>query len=301
MWKNASRDHVNEISTILKSLRLRATKSLEIELDANVDKEEMRAYLLGTLDVDRRTMFEERLRREPELHEELLAAEAELIDEYLAGDLSEVEQYQFETHFAPIDGREKKIRFGTLLNRYAGEVEPGPVLVDQAGQTAPAKKRFSFFLPFMSPRALAFGAVLVASVTVALLYWQATKRTAEQQALEQGESRTIVATLAPGLTRSAGTTNRVTVPPRGPFQVKLRLELTNASFDSYKSQLFRESKSLLTTGELKKEPSGAQQVVPVVIAGEYLSPGDYQLKLSGVLDSGADEFIDNYSFRITTD
>ena len=32
--------------------------------------------------------------------------------------------------------------------------------------------------------------------------------------------------------------------------------------------------------------------------GEMLSPGDYQVKLSGVLDSGADEFIDNYSFRV---
>ena len=46
---------------------------------------------------------------------------------------------------------------------------------------------------------------------------------------------------------------------------------------------------------------GAQQVVPVIIAGEILSPGDYQLKFSGVLDSGADEYIDNYAFRVTSD
>lgn len=263
----------------------------------------MRAYLLGTLEANRRTIFEERLLREEELYEELLAAEEELIDEYVSGELSKLEQRQFETHFAIGAERQKKVRFGTQLKRFATSHpatwadEPA----DQAETTAPAKKRFSFFLPLIHRPALAFGALLVAALTVALLYTLTMKETAEQQALDQGQPPTIVATLSPGLTRSAGTTNRVTVPPKGPFQVKLRLELTNASFNNYKSQLFRESEPLLTRDKLTIEASGRQQVVPVVIAGEILSPGDYRLKLSGVLDSGADEFIDNYSFRITSD
>lgn len=263
----------------------------------------MRAYLLGTLDEDRRAEFEERLLREPEVYEELFAAEEELIDESIAGDLSEVDQHQFDRYFAiTAEGREK-VRFGTLLKRYAdSHPAPFPVVVGHAKKTAHAKKRFSFFLPVMRRPMLASGVVLVAGFAILTLFWLITKKTAEQQALEQGESQVIEATLAPaGLTRSGGTTNRVTVPPGGPFKVKLRLELTNAKFNNYKSQLFRESKSLLTEGNLKMEASGAQQVVPVVIAGEILSPGDYQLKLSGVLDSGADEFIDKYSFRVTTE
>jgi hypothetical protein len=47
------------------------------------------------------------------------------------------------------------------------------------------------------------------------------------------------------------------------------------------------------------ETKGAQQIVPLTITGERLSPGDYQVKLSGVSESGQDEFIDNYSFRVT--
>ena len=264
----------------------------------------MRAYLLGTLDPDRRTILEERLQREAELDEDLLAAEEELIDDYVAGNLSELDQHQFRTHYAITAERQKKLRFGTQLKRYASlhpVPDPEPVLVGQLETTAPAKERFPFFLPFMHRPALSFGAVLVASVAILLLWWFITKKPAEQHALEQGEPPIIVATLSPGLTRSGGTTNRVTVPPEGRFQVKLRLELTNANFDNYKSQLFRESKSLLTRDKLTMEASGAQQVVPVVIAGEILSPGDYKLKLSGVLNSGGDEFIDNYSFRITTE
>ena len=262
----------------------------------------MRAYLLGTLDTDRRTQFEERLLREPDVYEELLAAEEELIDEYVAGDLSELDQHQFVRHFASTAEGGENVRFGTLLKRYAdAHPAPFPLVIGHAQKTAPATTRFSFFLPLMRRPMLASGAVLVAFLAIFTLFWLITKKSAEQQALDQGESRVIEATLVPGLTRSEGTTNRVTVPPDGRFKVKLRLELTNANFNNYKSQLFRESKSLLTEGDLKMEASGAQQVVPVVIAGEFLSPGDYQLKLSGVLDSGADEFIDNYSFRVTAE
>ena len=262
----------------------------------------MRAYLLGTLDADQCTQLEERLLRDSEVCEELLAAKEELIDEHVAGNLSELDQRQFDKHLAITAEGRQKIRFATQLKRYAAS-HPAPplVAVGHTQKTAPVRKRFSFFLPFMRRPAFASGAVLVVGLAILTLCWINVKKTAEQQAYEQSEPRVIEATLSPGLTRSGGKTNRVTVPPKGPFKVKLRLELTNASFDHYKSQLFRESKSLLTEDNLKMEASGAQQVVPVVIAGEFLSPGDYQFTLSGVLDSGADEFIDNYYLRITTE
>lgn len=266
----------------------------------------MRDYLLGTLDADRRTKLDERLLHEPEIYEEVLAAEEELIDEYVAGDLSKLEQHQFETHFAITVERQQKVRFGSLLKKYA-TTHPSRIAddgvapaVDHNGKTAPAKKRLPFSLPLMRRPALAYSAAVALVLTV-LFFWVWSRRPAEYQVREQGDSELITATLTPGSTRSSGTTNRVKLPPKGRFRVRLDLELTNAGFSNYKSELFRESKSLLTNDELKMTARGAQQVVPVIIAGEILSPGDYQLKLSGVLDSGADEFIDNYSFRVTSD
>jgi hypothetical protein len=53
-----------------------------------------------------------------------------------------------------------------------------------------------------------------------------------------------------------------------------------------------------TRGELKLESKGEQYIVPLTITGEMLSPGDYEVKLCGVSESGANEFIEKYSFRV---
>jgi hypothetical protein len=47
------------------------------------------------------------------------------------------------------------------------------------------------------------------------------------------------------------------------------------------------------------EARGDHHVIPVVMSVATLSPGEYRLKLSGVQDSGMDQFVDNYSFRVT--
>lgn len=90
------------------------------------------------------------------------------------------------------------------------------------------------------------------------------------------------------------------MPPEG-VDVKLELEIANNTFQNYRSELFRESQSLGKQEELRMQARGDQQFVPVTLAGDLLSPGDYQVRLSGVLDSGQDEFIDNYSFRVVTE
>src|SRR5689334_4708283 len=79
----------------------------------------MRAFLLGTLDGDQKTQFEERILTEPGVYDELLLVEEELIDQYVAGDLSALERQQFENHFLITAERQKNLRFGKLLQKYA--------------------------------------------------------------------------------------------------------------------------------------------------------------------------------------
>ena len=139
-------------------------------------------------------------------------------------------------------------------------------------------------------------AIFAAFLGLILVCWFATRKPAERIA-QQHSSQVIAVTLMPGSMRSEGVTQRVRVPPKG-TDLKLELQLTNPSFHNYKSQLFRENESLQTADKLKMEAKGDQHIVPFTIAGDMLSPGDYQVKLSGVLDTGQDEFIDNYSFRV---
>lgn len=261
---------------------------------------EFKDYLLGTLEAERRTTVEEQILLDPSVYEELLAVEEELIDRYLHGGLTDLERQKFETHFLTTADRHKNLRFGKLLKRYMDAqpvVVPDPVAVRHTEQTVPAPSNFPVYLT-LSGRGRAIAAAIVIAACLGLFFtgWLVVRKSAENGA-RQNASRVMVVSLAPGSTRSDGA-QRVPVPPRG---VDLKLELeTNKRFPNYKSQLFRESEPL-QTDEMKMEVKGDHNVVPLTITGEKLSPGQYSVKLCGVSDSGAKEFIDNYSFRVTTE
>ena len=255
-----------------------------------IERQEMRAFLLGTLDGDQTTQFEERILTEPGVYEELLVVEEELIDQYVAGDLSALEQQQFESHFLITAERQKNLRFGKLLQKYAnshiGLTEAPPVPVQSLSLLRARSRRWAWVGIF---------AAVVGCAGIIFVRGLVNRR--EAASVEQAIPRVVV-TLLPGSTGTEGSNaQRVIVSPKG-GEVKLELELTNPTFRNYKSELFRENKSLQIADELRIEAKGEQHVVPFTVTGEMLSPGDYEVKLSGVLDSGANEFIDNYSFRV---
>lgn len=254
----------------------------------------MREFLLGTLDGVHKTQFEERILTEPGVYEELLVVEDELIGQYVAGDLSAVEQRQFENHFLITAERHKNLRFGKALQAYAisrlnlTERKQSPIPVHSFSLLRTPLRRWS---------TVAVLATVLGCAGIIFVRGLVNKREAAF-VVPQTSSRVVTVTLLPGTAGTEGSeTQRVIVSPKG-AEVKLELELSNPTFRNYKSELFRENKSLQVSDELTIEAKGEQRVVPFTITGEMLSPGDYQVKLSGVLDSGADAFIDNYSFRV---
>jgi hypothetical protein len=270
-------------------------------LNSNIDKQEMQSYLLGTLEADRRVKLEETILGEREVYEELLIVEQELIDQYLADELSGSEWQQFENHFLITAERQKNLHFGKLLKRYVDSQpqlvldEEIPTVISPIEKSAPAKRSFYFLSgPLANRPALALFALLVA-LGIIFLVWLAP-RNPEQDAHETAPPPLVI-TLAPGSLRSAGTTQPFHVQPKG-ADIKLQLELARPAFPKYRSQLLRESEMVQTTDELKSEAKGDQHIVPLTVPAEMLSPGNYQVRLSGVLNSGQDEFIDNYSFRV---
>ena len=274
----------------------------ETELNTTADNQEIRHYLLGSLDGDRKTPLEERILSEPDAYDaELTIIEDELIHDYAFGGLSELERQQFETHFVLTAQRQKDLRFAQLLARYV-KTQPVPVpqkniaaaAIPHVEKVAPAHISSTFsLLPANRWPVLVFCIAGVVLLGITLLSWIAFRRP-PLQSVQQRAEPVVVLTLAP---ESNTTGKQVNVPPKG-YDLKLELELANASFRNYKSELFKENKSLQTRGELKIESKGEQYVVPLTITGEMLSPGDYEVKLSGVSESGADAFIEKYSFRV---
>jgi hypothetical protein len=271
-------------------------------LNPNVHKEELRDYLLGTLDKALKTELEERILYGPEVYEELLMAEEELIDQYLADGLSQLERQHFETHFLITAERQDKLRFGQMLKRYLKShsvADPAAAAATaHVNKTAPAPKPLMISSSLVNSRPLiTFCITGVVLLGIALLGWFTVKRPALRATRRRAEP-VVVVTLAPAsIATGSETARQVNVPPKG-YNLKLELELKNASFRNYKFELFRENKSVQTSEALPIETNGEQYVIPLTITGEVLSPGDYQVKLSGVSESGADEFIQNYSFRV---
>lgn len=274
-------------------------------MNPNVDKQEMRSYLLGTIEVDRRAALEERILTEPQVYEELLVSEEDLIDQYLGNNLSPSERQQFETHFLITAERQNNLRFGRLLRRYLDSQpapvssEEIPVAVRQTDTHAPAKT----FLPFAASTfgrtaAVAISAAVIVGVGIILLLCWTSSRKAQQNVAQRESSPYVSVPLTPGTLRSGDTaTQHVSIPSKG-VRVRLEMEVSNSSFHNYKSELLRENDSLQKADQLQAEKKGEQHIVPWTIGGDVLSPGDYQVRLSGVLDSGQDEFIDNYTFRV---
>jgi len=274
-------------------------------LNPNIDKQEMKNYLLGNLEVERRAALEESILVDDGIYEELLVTEAELIDQYLGNNLSPSERNQFETNFLNTAERQRNLQFGRLLRRYLNS-QPAPdspaempVAVRPTETPAPAKN----FVPFVGgtfarTATLAVSAAVVLSIGIILLVcWFSTRRP-EHRAAQEDSSQLVNVALTPGTVRSEDVgTQRLAVPSRG-ARVRLEMQVSNRNFHNYKSELFRENASLQTADELQAEKKGEQRIVPWTITGEVLSPGDYQVRLHGVLDSGHDEFIDNYSFRV---
>src|SRR6185369_17407981 len=158
----------------------------------------MRSYLLGTLERDHKTQFEERILTEPSVYEELLIDEEELIDQYVTGELSALEQEQFESHFLITAERQKNLRFGKLLYKYANsradltELEEPPV----------PKHSFSFLrTPVRRWASLGVVAAIVGAAGIIVIRGFVNRREAAS-VVQQTTSRVVTVTLQPG---SSGT------------------------------------------------------------------------------------------------
>ncbi len=106
--------------------------------------------------------------------------------------------------------------------------------------------------------------------------------------------------LSPDSVKSGWTIKNLPAPAKNDH-VKILLELPKSDFKRYKTQLVRGNKVLESQEQLQTESRDTHYVVPVTFTGATLIPGDYQLKLSGVPDTGQPTYIDSYAFRVTTE
>lgn len=263
----------------------------------NVSEQEIRVYLLGGLSFERRMELAAQIQNDAEFQEEVLAVEEELFDQYLAGSLTDNEQQYFLTHFLSSESGQQKLHFATLFRNYSdGHVRQESSVEDRVpAPITPINGPTPWFASLHRTPAYALSLTVVAGLLATLVVWVYVKR----PAMHITATKTPL-TLTAGSTRSGGSIKELRVPAQN-AEIKVELEVAKHDFKKYKTQLFRENEPLASQEELPIVPRNTHYVVPVTFTGNLLTPGDYQLKLSGVADSGRPEFIDSYAFRVTAE
>lgn len=267
----------------------------------NVSEQEIRDYLLGGLSPEQHTELAAKIHNDAELQEELLAVEQELLDLYLANSLTADEQQYFVTHFLSSESGQQKLHFARLFRNYRDKhLQQESIVEDRVPapftpvpDTGPAP----WFTNSHRTPAYALSMVLVAGLLTTLVVWVYVRKS---PTLQTTSASIPALTLTAGSTRSGGSIKELRVPAHN-GEVKVELELAKSDFKKYKTQLFRENEALASQEELPIVSRNTHYVVPVTFTGNLLTPGDYQLKLSGVADSGRPEYIDSYAFRVTAE
>jgi hypothetical protein len=262
----------------------------------DVSEPEMKLYLLGGLSPERQTELATQIHGDAELQEELLAVEEELFDHYLAGSLTADEQRSFQTHFLSTERGQQKLHFATLFREYRdSHSQEEPFAVQRVpAPNPPVPDPSPWFPSFHQNPAYAVSLIVVSGLLATLVIWVSVKQSTTHPAMQAKPPLTLRA----GSIRSGGSISELRAPAKND-RVKLELEIAKADFKKYKTQLFRENEAVESQEELQTIPKNAHFVVPVTVTGVLLTPGDYQLRLSGVPDSGQPEFIDSYAFRVT--
>jgi len=264
---------------------------------ANVSEQEMRAYLLGALSPERHTELAAEIHSDPELQEELLAIKEELYDQYLAGSFTTDEQQYFQTHFLNSETGQRKLRFAQIFRNYRdNDHQEGSFAEDRVpAPIPPVPEPSPWFVSFHRNPAYAVSMILVAGLLATLIGWVFVKRS---PTIHSARAKLPALTLSAGSSQSGTSIKKLRAPAQND-EVKVELELTKPDFKKYKTQLFRENQALASQEELPIVSRNTHYVVPVTFTGNLLTPGEYQLKLCGVPDSGQPTYIDSYSFRVT--
>ena len=269
------------------------------------EQKQIRLYLLGNLPQKDLAALEERLFTDKGSYEELLVAEDELIDEYLADRLSGADRKSFESHFLIAPERQQKLRFSRAFRKY---VKLNEVAYLQKGTTKSERpnslveklwsaKSFPPSWANNRHRVLAFS---LAGALVFAASWLVFHNRSSETTLRRHPQNIVKVALISGSTRGNGAIQKVLVPP-GVDSVQLEIELARNEYKSYTEELLTpENYNLMTTDGIRPEVTNGNGFVYFILPSQILKPGDYQVRLDGIAESGSREPVGNYRFRVVS-
>lgn len=116
----------------------------------------------------------------------------------------------------------------------------------------------------------------------------------------QALATTGIFALTPGMLRDGGTLTRVVIP-QNDATVRFRLILPGPEYPSYRAVFVdADGEEVVALSKLRVDPREQTRVLTAVVPSDLLSPGDYQINVSGIAPDGTSEGVATYNFRVTS-
>jgi hypothetical protein len=287
---------------------------------ATMDSNSIRKYLLGGVNETEELDVEAWLISTPEALDELNAAEDDLIDDAIQGKLTRRELQQFRNRFLAAPERQQKFEFARSFHDYIHSTHRQQQSLRERIEAFLFQSRWRYATPVLAGLLLvatAWSVFRIAELEIRVADRAPIPSAVQQPAQEQvqssasvdptaGPSRLapgntlpppVVAILLPGILRDGGEAQTVTVPAGVPMLV--HLALVDDLFDNYGVVMTdSDRREILKESRLQPQKVGTIEAVSIAVPPDVLQSGEYTIKLSGELESGAPEPVASYYLRL---
>jgi len=284
------------------------------------EQKTIRQYLLGQLGATESEKLEERVLTDPEYKETVALVEDELIEDFVADELAAPDREYFTRHFLSSPHQLQRLKLAETVHSYFSGITT-PALTVNEPLTQPLWKRWRANLKGQAPNspaarasALIF-AILLAGVVVFiasrfLLNKSPTNRRGDlQQKLTRlndprlrdqellKNSPTLQLHLTSDSVRSGEGMLKISIPPDAKV---VQFELPASRYPTFTATLRTiEGEEIFTLPSLTATIVDGKIELVTNVPTEFLSPGDYELKLNELSEDGKSGDTRSYYFRVT--
>jgi hypothetical protein len=294
----------------------------------------IRQFLLGKLTEQKSEEIEDRVFADPDFAEEVQIVEEELITEYAERRMKEGDRALFETKYFKNRANQFALESEQVFRQFMSSKSAGNMLLGDPKPIEPlataipisrvpdsrktGRERESWVASvFKIHRGLTY-AILVAGLLLSimvvwLLFRQSAKNPTEAQrkVIEvelarlnatgpEPREKVITTVELQSSERHGGVMVRVEAGQKpADALVQFRLNVAQAANQKYRGTFVDDRQDeLFSIPNLSVENSANGPDIRIFVPARYLSPGDYQINLSGSNNSGSNDVINSYSFRV---
>jgi hypothetical protein len=281
------------------------------------EQRDARRFLLGYLDEGKRQIAAERLTTDTAYLELVLQAESELMEDYLGDQLSKEERERFDRYVLtnPQQVDQLNLMKGLRASATVRAASNSPPLIATIEPAKTPSTRW-FYASWASSTAVKLSitamVLVIVAVVVTIIVWRNQTSKIDSVRLseeliklnaQQGLSANaiyngfIIGPLKGGLVRDDQEVKAFTIP-KAEELVQLRLQI-GADYQLFQAVLqTAENQELFTLPNLKASNINGARVVVIYLPAKILTPGDYQLRLSGRIQNNEPVYLGRYNFRI---